>query len=104
MFGFKTITLSAMILASTAAFADIRVTDDHTGLWVKVEDSAGQPDAGAKVMITNLPQNRTVYTTNDSGRVFIPISLPSSRSVKLEAVTSDGEELSRYALFSTSND
>jgi len=87
---------SVMIAFSSMSFADISISDTQNGAWVKVTDN-GQPSANAVVSIENQPQVRSTYQTDDSGRVFIPLSLNSSRSIKYKAVTEDGNEFNRYA-------
>lgn len=87
---------SIMIAFSSMSFADISITDTQNGAWVTVTDG-GQPSANATVSIENQPQVRSTFQTDDSGRVFVPLSLNHSRSVKYKAVTEDGNEYSRFA-------
>ncbi|WP_413113331.1 hypothetical protein [Thaumasiovibrio sp. DFM-14] len=100
----KTITAAALIILSGSALADIRVIDTENGAWITVKDSAGNPESGATVRITNVPQERETYMTDENGRVYVPISLERSRSIKYEATTDDGKKQSRYAFHHTSND
>lgn len=91
------IVLTSLMLAfSSTSFADIRVTNTQNGAWVKVTDS-GQPAANATVSLVNLPQVRQTYQTDENGRVFVPISLNNSRSIKFKAVTEEGNTYSRFA-------
>lgn len=91
------IALSSVLIAfSSMSFADISISDTQNGAWVKVTDN-GQPSANAVVSVENQPQVKGTYQTDDSGRVFIPLSLNSSRSVKYKAVTEDGSEFNRFA-------
>ncbi len=103
MFNFKTVTLSALILMSGSALADIRVVDTESGAWVTVRDNNGNPEAGAMVKMTNVPQDKEVYTTNANGRVFIPITLERSRSIRLEAQSQDGMKSDVAFLHSSSD-
>ena len=100
MSSLKVLTASAVILMSTSAIADIRVADTQNGAWVTVTEN-GQPAANAQVSIANVPQQRQTYTTDDKGRVFIPLTLENSRSIKYKAKTESGRESSRYAFHST---
>lgn len=94
------IALATMVIAfSSTSFADIRVTDSPNGAWVKVTDN-GQPVANATVSLENYPQVRQTFKTGESGRVFIPISVTNSRSIKFRAVTEEGMVYSRYAFHS----
>ncbi|MCG7587071.1 hypothetical protein [Photobacterium sp. OFAV2-7] len=91
------IALSSVLIAfSSMSFADISISDTQNGAWVKVTDN-GQPSANAVVSVENQSQVKGTYQTDDSGRVFIPLSLNSSKSVKYKAVTEDGNEFNRFA-------
>ncbi|QUJ69289.1 hypothetical protein KDD30_21195 (plasmid) [Photobacterium sp. GJ3] len=96
MTSFKVLTATAVLLMSTSALADIRVTDTNNGAWVTVTEN-GQPAANASVSVANVPQQRKTFTTDERGRVFIPLQLNASRSVKFEATTENGQKSSRYA-------
>lgn len=91
------IVLATMAIAfSSASFADIQVTSTQNGAWVKVTDN-GQPAANAMVTIENLPQVRKSFQTDENGRVYIPLSLNKSSSLKFKAVTEEGNVHSRFA-------
>ena len=100
MLNLKVLTTAAVILMSSSAFADIRVADTHNGAWVTVTDN-GQPAANATVSVANVPQQRGTYKTDENGRVFIPLTLENSRSIKYKATTEDGKKSSRFAFHST---
>ncbi|KLV04578.1 MULTISPECIES: hypothetical protein [Photobacterium] len=102
MSSLKVITASAVLIMSSSAMADIRVADTQNGAWVTVTEN-GQPAANASVSVANVPQQRKMYKTDENGRVFIPLSLQSSRSVKYKATTEDGKQSSRFAFHSTNN-
>lgn len=87
---------SIMIAFSSISLADISVSDTQSGAWVTVTEN-GQPAANATVSLKNLPHNRNTFQTNEKGRVFVPLSLNHSRSIKYVAVTEDGNKYSRYA-------
>ncbi|UXI02450.1 hypothetical protein [Photobacterium sp. TY1-4] len=91
------IALASLLMGFSAlSYADIQVTDTQNGAWVTVTDG-GQPSANAVVSVVNQPQAQNSFRTDDSGRVFIPLSLNHSRSVKYSAVTESGNEYSRFA-------
>ncbi|OAN11246.1 hypothetical protein A3K86_20020 [Photobacterium jeanii] len=100
MFNFKVIAASAVLVISSSAFADIRVTDTHNGAWVTVMEN-GKPAANAEVTVANVPQSRGTYTTDERGRVFVPLTLENSRSIKYKAKTESGKESSRFAFHSS---
>ncbi|MGF1687220.1 DUF4198 domain-containing protein [Photobacterium japonica] len=100
MLNLKVLTTAAVILMSSSAFADIRVADTHNGAWVTVTNN-GQPAANASVSVANVPQQRQTYQTDENGRVFIPLTLENSRSIKYKATTKDGKTSSRFAFHST---
>ena len=100
MSSLKVLTVTAVIAMSTSAFADIRVADTHNGAWVTVTEN-GQPAANASVSVANVPQQKKSYTTDEKGRVFIPLTLENSRSIKYKAKTESGRESSRFAFHST---
>ncbi|MGF1727132.1 hypothetical protein [Photobacterium nomapromontoriensis] len=100
MSSFKVLTTAAVILMSSSAIADIRVADTHNGAWVTVTEN-GQPAANASVSVANLPQQRKSYKTDEHGRVFIPLTLQNSRSIKYKATTESGKRSSRFAFHST---
>lgn len=100
MSSLKVMTATAAILLSTSALADIRVADTHNGAWVTVTEN-GQPAANASVSVANVPQQRKTYQTDEKGRVFIPLTIEQSRSIKYKAKTESGRESSRYAFHST---
>ena len=100
MLNLKVLTTAAVILMSSSAFADIRVADTHNGAWVTVTNN-GQPAANASVSVANVPQQRKTYKTDENGRVFIPLTLENSRSIKYRATTKDGKTSSRFAFHST---
>ncbi|MEZ8093833.1 DUF4198 domain-containing protein [Photobacterium swingsii] len=100
MSSLKVITATAVLLMSSSAFADIRVADTHNGAWVTITEN-GQPAANAKVSVANVPQQKESYTTDERGRVFIPLTLESSRSIKYHATTESGKKSSRFAFHST---
>lgn len=94
------IILAAMAIAfSSASLADLRVSSMSNGAWVKVTEN-GQPAANATVSLVNVPQVRQTFQTSENGRVFLPISLNNSRSIKFKAVTEDGNVYSRFAFHS----
>ncbi|PSW13184.1 hypothetical protein C9J01_10020 [Photobacterium rosenbergii] len=82
----KSIALSTLLVASMSASAvDLNITDSGSGLHIKATDQSA-PAAGLKVNVTNVPQlNGSSFTTDENGRVFIPLSLNASRSVKVVA-------------------
>ncbi|KXI21687.1 transthyretin-like family protein [Photobacterium sanguinicancri] len=100
MSSLRVMTATAVLLMSSSAFADIRVADTHNGAWVTITEN-GQPAANAKVSVANVPQQRESYTTDERGRVFIPLTLESSRSIKYKATTESGKKSSRFAFHST---
>ncbi|UTV28817.1 DUF4198 domain-containing protein [Photobacterium atrarenae] len=87
---------AATVTMSSAAFADIKISDRENGAWVTVTHE-GAPAANATVSIVNLPQVRQKYKTDENGRVFLPISVTNSRSVKFRAVTQEGNVYSKFA-------
>lgn len=97
----KTIIASGLILLSGTALADIRIADTHNGAWVSVSHD-GSPIQGAQVTVKNVPQQKSTYITDKNGRVFIPLTLENSRSIKYE-VTKPGAKSSesRFAFHST---
>ncbi|AJR06353.1 hypothetical protein C9J03_13380 [Photobacterium gaetbulicola] len=100
MSSLKVLTATAVIVMSSSAFADIRVADTHNGAWVTVTEN-GQPAANATVSVANVPQQRQSYKTDENGRVFIPLTLENSRSIKYKATTEGGKQSSRFAFHST---
>ncbi|WP_087017939.1 hypothetical protein [Thaumasiovibrio subtropicus] len=104
MLGIKASTLAALIFASSSALADIKIIDTENGAWVTVRDMNGMPQAGAMVKFTNVPQDREVYTTNENGRVFIPITLERSRSIRIEAVSGNGLTKEELAFHHSASD
>lgn len=91
------IVLATMAIAfSSTSFADLRVTNSQNGAWVKVTEN-GQPAVNATVSIENFPQVSKTFQTDEDGRVFIPLSLNNSRSLKYKAVTEEGNVHSRFA-------
>lgn len=94
---------SLMMGFSAMSYADIQVTDTQNGAWVTVTDG-GQPSVNAVVSVVNQPQASNTFRTDESGRVFIPLSLNHSRSVKYKAVTESGGEYSRFAFHGVHND
>ncbi|MGF1734880.1 hypothetical protein [Photobacterium satsumensis] len=94
-----TIMLTAMFIPSLVS-AQIRVTDTHNGAWVSVYEN-NEPVPNASVTIANVPQVKKNYMTDSKGKVFIPLTLESSRSVKYKATTENGSTYSRYAFHST---
>jgi len=89
------------VVFSTVTFADMKIVDTANGAWVTVSEQ-GAPVVNAEVTVKNVPQSKGTYTTNENGRVFVPLSLNSSRSVKYNAVTDDGTEYTRYTFHSAS--
>lgn len=89
------------VVFSTVTLADMKVVDTANGAWVTVSEQ-GAPVANAEVTVKNVPQSKGTYMTNENGRVFVPLSLNSSRSVKYNAVTENGTEYNRYAFHSDS--
>ena len=89
----KSIALSTILVASMSASAvELNITDSGSGIHVKATEQSA-PAAGLKVNLTNVPQlNGTTFTTDERGRVFIPLSLNASRSVKV--VASDDMDMS----------
>ncbi|EAS44310.1 hypothetical protein C9J48_05410 [Photobacterium profundum] len=100
MSSLKVITATAVILMSTSVLADIRVADTHNGAWITVTEN-GAPAANASVSVANVPQQKQSYQTDENGRVFIPLTLENSRSVKYKATTETGKKSSRFAFHST---
>ncbi|MCW8327657.1 hypothetical protein MD588_02460 [Photobacterium sp. SDRW27] len=92
---------TAVLTFSATSSADIRVTDTQNGAWVKVTDN-GQPAVNATVSLENYPQVGQTFQTGENGRVFIPISVNNSRSIKFKAVTQEGIVYSRFAFHSDS--
>ncbi|MEJ2763818.1 hypothetical protein VV869_07530 [Photobacterium sp. MCCC 1A19761] len=90
---------AAAVAMSTSAFADIKISDRENGAWVTVTHQ-GAPAANATVSVVNLPQVRQKYQTDENGRVFLPISVTNSRSVKYRAVTQEGNVYSKFAFHS----
>lgn len=78
---------------SLTSFANVSVTDSKNGAWVKVTEN-GLPSTGAVIHVENIPQITKSFTTDDNGRVFIPISLNHSTSIKYKAITSNGKVFS----------
>jgi hypothetical protein len=97
----KTIFASSLLLLSGMALADIRVADTHNGAWISVSHG-GNPIEGAQVTVKNVPQQKATYITNKHGRVFVPLTLENSRSIKYQ-VTKPGatKPESRFAFHST---
>ena len=77
----STIIATTIVLLSGAALADIRVADTHNGAWVTVTHD-GSPIERAQVSVKNVPQQKKTYITNERGRVFVPLTLENSRSIK----------------------
>ncbi|OAN11247.1 hypothetical protein A3K86_20025 [Photobacterium jeanii] len=100
MSSLKVIAASAVLVMSSSAFADIRVSSNANGAWVTVTEN-GQPAPNAEVTVANVPQSRGTFKTDETGRVFIPLTLHNSRSVKYKAKTESGKESSRFAFHST---
>ncbi|MGF1701150.1 hypothetical protein L4D09_12705 [Photobacterium makurazakiensis] len=94
-----TIILTAMFIPSLVS-AQIRVADTHNGVWVSVYEN-NEPVSNVSVTIANVPQVKESYITNSKGKVFIPMTLESSRSLKYKATTANGNTYSRYAFHST---
>ncbi|MDO6496777.1 hypothetical protein [Photobacterium sanguinicancri] len=91
------IVLASMLIAfSSMSFAGLKVVDSQNGAWVTVTDN-GKPVADAVVSATNVPQSKSEFKTNEKGRVFIPLTMNHSKSVKFKAVTPEGKEMSRFA-------
>ncbi len=96
------ITVSIVCLAfSTMSLADMKIVNTTNGAWVTTSEH-GMPAANSEVTVKNIPQSRGTYITNENGRVFIPLSLKNSRSVKYNAVTENGTEYNRYLFHSES--
>ncbi|MGF1727135.1 hypothetical protein [Photobacterium nomapromontoriensis] len=95
MIKLQLLTAASTILVSSYALANIHVADTHNGAWVTVTNN-GQPAANSSVSITNVPQHREMYKTDKNGRVFIPITLENSQSIKYKATNEYGEESSRF--------
>lgn len=96
------VVLSTLLIAfSSVSFAGISVTDSNNGAWLTVTDK-GQPAVNAMVSVENLPQIQSTFQTDSHGRVFVPLSLNRSTSVKYKAVTEDGQAFSRFAFHSDS--
>ena len=89
----KSIALSTLLVASMSASAvELNITDSASGIHVKATGQSG-PEAGLTVNVTNVPQlNGASFTTDERGRVFIPLSLNASRSVNI--VASDDMDMS----------
>ncbi|MGF1862107.1 hypothetical protein [Photobacterium profundum] len=85
-----------LVLFSAATLADINIVDTKNGSWVTVSKN-GVAEENALVTTPKLYQLNQAFNTNDNGRVFIPLSLNSSRSIQYKAVTSNGEEFLRIA-------
>lgn len=96
MSSFKVLTATAIILMSSSVFADMRVVDTHDGAWVTITEN-GKPAVNASVSIANVPQQGQSYQTDESGRVFVPLTLEKSRTVQYKATTESGRESSRFA-------
>ncbi|MGF1701648.1 hypothetical protein L4D09_15255 [Photobacterium makurazakiensis] len=90
-----------LVLFSAATLADIDIADTKNGSWITVSNN-GAVEENASVTVSNIPQVTQSFKTNSNGRVFIPLSLNSSRSVQYKAITSDGVELSRSGFHSVS--
>ena len=89
----KSIALSTLLVASMSASAvELNITDASSGIHVKATEQSA-PAAGLTVSVTNVPQlNGASFTTDERGRVFIPLSLNASRSVNI--VASDDMDMS----------
>ncbi|MDX1301530.1 hypothetical protein [Photobacterium sp.] len=97
----KTIIASGLLLLSGTTLADIRVADTHNGAWVSVSHD-GSPIQGAEVTVKNVPQQKATYITDENGRVFIPLTLENSRSIKYQVTKPDATTSeSRFAFHST---
>ncbi|OLQ72899.1 hypothetical protein BIT28_06865 [Photobacterium proteolyticum] len=93
----KILTLSTVLAVfSSFSFADISIADSNSGAWVTVSDS-GKPSVNATVTVENQPQIKEIFKTNENGRVFVPLSINHSTSIKYKAVTEDGKTFSRFA-------
>ncbi|MGF1687092.1 hypothetical protein L4C36_10395 [Photobacterium japonica] len=82
----KVIALSTLLITSMSASAAVlKLTDTNSGIYVQANEQS-QPVSGLTVKVTNVPQlNDASFTTDEHGRVFIPLSLNASRSVRVEA-------------------
>lgn len=94
------LVLAAMAMTfSSVSLADLRVSSMSHGAWVTVTEQ-GHPAANATVSLVNVPQVRQTFQTDENGRVFLPISINNSRSIKFKAVTEEGNVYSRFAFHS----
>lgn len=84
----KPIVISALLATSMSTSAiELELTDSNNGIYAKTTEGS-KPVSGAIVNVSNVPQlNDKLFTTDERGRVFIPLSLNASRSVRVE--TSD---------------
>lgn len=98
----KTVLVSTLILLSGNVLADIRVADTHNGAWVTVTHN-GSPVEGAQVSVKNVPQQKKTYLTNESGRVFIPLTLENSRSIKYKVTKPNAEKSESRFVFHATN-
>lgn len=94
------LTLAAVLLSvSSLSYADIQVTDSENGAWIKVTEN-GKPAVNSVISVENQPQSLSSFNTDETGRVFIPLAMNHSSSVKFKAVTTDGNEYTRTAFHS----
>lgn len=98
----KTIIASGLLLLSGTALADIRIADTHNGAWVSVSHN-GSPIQGAEVTVKNVPQQKSTYITDESGRVFVPLTLENSRSIKYQVVKPGAKSPESRFAFHSSN-
>ncbi len=90
-----------LVLFSAASFADINIVDTKNGSWVTVSKN-GAAEENALVTTPKLSQLNQSFSTDENGRVFIPLPLNSSRSIQYKVVTVDGAEFSRSAFHGVS--
>ena len=101
----KTIALSTLLLASLSAMAGVqlKLIDSANGVYVKATELS-RPVSGLDIKVENVPQlNGVSFSTDKRGRVFIPLSLNASRSVKVEAIDMGEKVVSRNIFLSHSH-
>ncbi|MDD1830223.1 hypothetical protein LRP52_49805 [Photobacterium sp. ZSDE20] len=99
----KSIALSTLLIASASASAvELQLRDTQNGIYVKATEQS-EPASGLTVNVANVPQlNDASFTTDERGRVFIPLTLNSSRSVKVEA-SDMGQSVASTTIFHSSS-
>ncbi|WEM44310.1 hypothetical protein PTW35_23800 (plasmid) [Photobacterium sp. DA100] len=98
----KTVIASGLLLLSGTALADIKIADTHSGAWISVSHD-GSPIKGAEVTVKNVPQQKSTFSTNENGRVFIPLTLENSRSIKYEVIKPGTNTTETRIAFHSSN-